>query len=330
MIKKSCFIIILLSINYFIFSQTDSKNYAMQLYCEGKFQESKEILDSIIKKNPMDAAVYTDRAVVKVELKDYQSALEDINKSIELSPYSIKAFYGRSIIYCHLGQYEKSIEDASYVISKAMTYSDAYNQRGYNYLMLKDFKKAKDDFDKAISYQMYTRGGIPTFYANRAVANAGLKNFENALSDINYALNFRIGEKSDYILKLFILKMVNRNQEFDDTIKTALNLFPDNIDILTFNLARNIEKIDIPNINADIKKLDSLDCNTFLYHKLLKIYYLLSKDEKNYLREVEILKHPEDLEDGGDLNIIYGYDSKTFMDIYGFDDSDIIFENGKE
>ncbi|GEM_PF-6460569 len=78
-------------------------------------------------------------------------------------------------------------------------------------------------------------------------------------------------------------------------------------------------------INEDIEKLSRLSCNTLLYHKLLKTYYLLSNDKINYSKEVDILKYLEKLEDGGDLNIVSDGNSKLFFDVYSVIDPDIIF-----
>ncbi len=325
MIKKIFFTILLLTVNCFAISQNVSRESAERLYGEKKFQEAKNMFDQVIKQDPGDFIAYYDRAVTEIELKQLDNALKDINKSIELSPRSIKLYYCRSIIYCHLQNYEKSIEDADYVISKARMYADAYNQRGYAYIQLKEFEKAKEDFDNAILYQRYSKGSIAPFYSNRAVAYAGLGNFELALSDVNFVIQLQPPKPFDYIFKLYLLKMLNQNNEFDDTLQIAGNLFPDNMDILTFDLARAIEKVDVPKINEDIEKLSRLSCNTLLYHKLLKTYYLLSNDKINYLKEVEVLKYPEKLEDGGDLNIVSDGNSKLFFDVYSVIDPDIIF-----
>ena len=325
MIKKIFFTILLLTVNCFAFSQNVSRESAERLYGEKKFQEAKNMFDQVIKQDPGDFIAYYDRAVTEIELKQLDKALNDINKSIELSPRSIKLYCCRSIIYGHLGNYEKSIEDADYVISKARMYADAYNQRGYVYIQLKEFEKAKEDFDNAILYQRYSKGGVAPFYLNRAVAYAGLGNFELALSDVNFVIQLNPSGQFNYIFKLYLLKMLNHNDEFDDTLLIARNLFPDNMDILTFELARAIEKVDIPKITEDIKELSKLGCNTLLYHKLLKTYYLLSNDKINYLKEVEILKYPEKLEDGGDLNIVSDGNSKLFFDVYSVIDPDIIF-----
>lgn len=325
MVRQINFMFFFLIVNTIVFSQNISRQNAEKLYVERRFQEAINMLDQVIIETPDDFIAYYDRSGSKIELRQFDEALNDINKAIELSPYSIKLYYCRSIIYCYLENYEKSIEDANYVISRAKMYADVYNQRGYVYLKLKKNENAKADLDNAILYQKYSKGSIIPFYQNRAVAYAGLGNFELALSDVNFVLGLKTTDQFNYIFKLYLLKILNQNDEFDDTLLIAYNLFPDNIDILTFSLARNIEKVDLPKINEDIKKLKILNCNTFLYHKLLKTYYLLSKDESNYLKEVEILKHPEKLEDGGDFNIISNNNPDLFFEAYGIRDPDIIF-----
>lgn len=108
MIKRVFLTFLLLVLSSFVFSQNISKKYAEKLYYEKKFQESKEILDQVLKANPMDGVAYMDRAAVRMELNELDEALEDIN----------------------------------YVLSKTPLYPSAYNQRGYIYLLLKDYRNA--------------------------------------------------------------------------------------------------------------------------------------------------------------------------------------------
>lgn len=311
----------------FMFANIVSRKKAENLIKEEKFEEAINILDLVLKNNPEEYIAYLDRAEAKTELKLYNQALDDINKSIELCPYSLKAYYSRSVIYSYLEEYEKAIQDAEYVISISQSFPDAYNQRGYCYLKLKNFKMAEADFNKAIVFHVYSTIELNSIYINRAVSRLGLNNFESALADVDFALSLNSDKQFYYILKLFLLKILQKNNLFDEFLNKAYLKFPDNKDILIFCLARDIEKIDMSKINFDIEKLNELKCNSFIFHKLLKVFYLLNKDYENYEKEIDILNHPENLEEKGDFNIIIDINSNKFMEIYGINDEDIIYKN---
>lgn len=75
-----------------------------------KFPEAKKEYDEAIRRNPMDAKLYTNRAAALTKLAEYPSAMTDCNKAIEIDPTFVKAWARKGNLHVLLKEYHKALE----------------------------------------------------------------------------------------------------------------------------------------------------------------------------------------------------------------------------
>lgn len=67
--------------------------------------------DAVIKSNPENIRVWSNRAATKIALKDYSGAVEDASESIKLDPKRTVAYHNRALAYYYLGEYQEALDD---------------------------------------------------------------------------------------------------------------------------------------------------------------------------------------------------------------------------
>jgi Flp pilus assembly protein TadD, contains TPR repeats len=103
-----------------------------------------------ISQNPDNALMYNNRGYVKVNIGDFQEAINDYTKAIELNPNFALFYYNRGNAYSDKSDLENAIKDYDKVIELNPDDADAYNNRGIAYSDKSDFEKAIKDYDKVI------------------------------------------------------------------------------------------------------------------------------------------------------------------------------------
>jgi len=130
---------------------------------------------------------YFKNGSAKLQLKDYQGAINDLSKAIELNRNFRDAYYARAISYGILGKPDKAGDDFDKVIQLDPAYKDAYLNRSF-YVREKtgDFKNALDDINKFIDLN---RNGNNAFALNnRGFIKFKLNDSTGAMQDIQQSL----------------------------------------------------------------------------------------------------------------------------------------------
>jgi tetratricopeptide (TPR) repeat protein len=76
-------------------------------------QEALAYYSEQVRKNPADAAGWSNRAAVHSAAEDYSAAIKDIGEAIRLDPRSSDAFANRGWARAKMGDYRSAIEDLS-------------------------------------------------------------------------------------------------------------------------------------------------------------------------------------------------------------------------
>ncbi len=82
---------------------------------QGKFELAEKELDKLVKSNSNDALARQKRAIVAIQLKHWQKAIEDLSYLIDKAPVKNTSYYedllARAKAYTETKQYEKAIAD---------------------------------------------------------------------------------------------------------------------------------------------------------------------------------------------------------------------------
>ncbi|PXF42671.1 Hsp70-Hsp90 organizing protein [Gracilariopsis chorda] len=81
-----------------------------QLFLAGKFPESVAKYTEAIKRNPKDAAPYSNRAAAYMKLGEFPMALKDCERCLENDPKFVKAYIRKGNIHFYMKEYHKCLE----------------------------------------------------------------------------------------------------------------------------------------------------------------------------------------------------------------------------
>lgn len=121
-----------------------------------------------------------------LQAKKYIESIENLNKAIELNAYSSSAYFFRASSYAGIGELNKSIQDLNKAIEIDNTKPIFYILRGDCYSKLQNDNQTIIEETTAISldsknYLAYKIRGFSNYY---------LKNYESAIEDFNFVINY--------------------------------------------------------------------------------------------------------------------------------------------
>jgi tetratricopeptide (TPR) repeat protein len=178
------------------------------------------LFDEAIKRDPNFGEIYIERARYFIYHKDFKAAIVDLDRASDLMPGSPMVYMAYADAYLALedkrnaleaaekaysldstdpliykmlgtlyienGQYERAIEALNVYVIYATENDRAFALLGQAYYELKDYKSAVENFDKA---QALNPNGMRKFYVYKGLANLELNNIDQAVDDLEKALN---------------------------------------------------------------------------------------------------------------------------------------------
>ena len=166
-------------------------------------EEFKRLIDE----NPRNPVLFEALALISRNKGLNVSAVTFWDRAIEMNPRNMDYYYERAITLNHLNDYKKAIYDLDYIIDFGCDHqanyemyfdcrvSDAYQMKIDIYTNLKDFFKVDEVYTAKI--EKANENDKPTAYYERATFRAGIKNYNDAISDLELAIQFirnRIGK----------------------------------------------------------------------------------------------------------------------------------------
>lgn len=166
-------------------------------------EEFKRLIDE----NPRNPVLFEALALISRNKGLNVSAVTFWDRAIEMNPRNMDYYYERAITLNHLNDYKKAIYDLDYIIDFGCDHqanyemyfdcrvSDAYQMKIDIYTNLKDFFKVDEVYTAKI--EKANENDKPTAYYDRATFRAGIKNYNDAISDLELAIQFirnRIGK----------------------------------------------------------------------------------------------------------------------------------------
>jgi tetratricopeptide (TPR) repeat protein len=101
-------------------------------------------------KHPDDANAFFNRGLAYLELRKYQSAINDFSQAIYIDPEMSDAYVSRGNALLELEQYDKGLEDYNQAVKINPENSQAYYNRGRVFYRLNEDMKAQKNMEKAI------------------------------------------------------------------------------------------------------------------------------------------------------------------------------------
>ena len=152
-------------------------------------------LDTLIKNEPSNVALYCNRAQMYCLLKQYDKAIADINRAISLEPKVGLLYVNKAAICLQKEDYPSALQSSNKALALNPKLAEAYLNRGLVYGYLKKYNKQIEDYSSAIALRPNSSG----CYLQRARAFRKSGNYKEALLDCNKAVTLCSQDAEAYI-----------------------------------------------------------------------------------------------------------------------------------
>ena len=196
------------------FAQTEKALFkrGMERMEQRNFKLAEIDFSMVLQLNPANEAAYYNRGFCRLRLSNYPGAVEDLTKAIEYDRENLDAFYNRGNALRFIADdvkerenlesarrvYMQAMEDLNFVIARNHKDARYLRSRARIKLGLDDVRGAIRDLDQAIRI---TRGRDMTIYYDRAEAFLALKDYYEALDDINHIIDLSPRNPEGYMFR---------------------------------------------------------------------------------------------------------------------------------
>ncbi len=164
-----------------------------------------KIVNESISFEPFNFQLHFERAALAFEKSMYRQAIGFFDYAIKINPQSLEAYYFRGICHAEEKEYELAFVDFLKTIE--------LNPQYYNgYINLGSIKEVQNDLQSALEYYAQAISIDPTIffgYLKRCEVHKKLKNYKDALKDINTVLSLKSNQRTAMRIKKDILSMLN-------------------------------------------------------------------------------------------------------------------------
>jgi len=204
------------------------------------------------------ASIYNDRGVAHWRERRYEQALADFEKSIALNPDYAPVYNNRGNVLMQMGRIEDAIKDFTRAIELAPAYGAAFNNRGNAYLALGRTAEAEADLRRAskllpssaaplngrgkvaaaqslpfasmryLNRAILLNRNYPAAYRNRAAAHIEVRQYEDALSDLEQVVATSEGDQDLLIQRGRLRAKAGDEQAAIQDFSAALEIAPEN------------------------------------------------------------------------------------------------------
>lgn len=172
------------------------KRDAFRLFRRGEdstdWEEKIDLYSKAIKLNERYDEAFCKRGLAKIQLKEYESAVQDFDETVKINPNYFEAYFNRGWIKLISKQVQEAITDFDHAIRIYPRSANYFYQRGCAKLELNHFIESKNDFNQAIDLNLNTAN----VYINRGVANERLELWDEA--ELDYQKALEIDPNSEY------------------------------------------------------------------------------------------------------------------------------------
>ena len=152
----------------------------------GDFDGALEDYNRSIQLNPQQATAYNNRAMAKYQLANPEGAIADYTEALRLKPTEWVTYFNRGVARYHLQDYEGAIADYNAAIRLAPEETTLYFQRAEAYRQLRDYEKAIASYSELVE-----RSQDAVAYNNRGLARYNLEDYQGSIEDYTEALRLK-------------------------------------------------------------------------------------------------------------------------------------------
>lgn len=144
-------------------------------------------------------AAYSDRCLVNIYLQNYSAAESDCTSAIEYNPNNLEAYLNLGLVHYRRAEYDQAIAKYQYVIQSDHDNYPAYYNLGLVYFALEDYQQAVSEYSLALmSPRSISTNQKALIYSDRGVSQIMLGNYDQAIADLNQAINLDSNNYSAY------------------------------------------------------------------------------------------------------------------------------------
>ncbi len=187
-----------------------------------------------------------DKAILEIERKTYDTAIQDCNKAIELDSTHIDAYYYIGIVNNEKKEYNTAIDYFKKSIDLNPNHAKAWNHMGFSHEKLGQFDKAIDSYKIAVGFDStYTLAhyNLANAYKHEKQYDLAIESYKKATEiDPNYAgawffMGYAYLDKNDYHSALQNLeKAIDINPNLEKEIKSFIDIIKNSIEKLQKSL----------------------------------------------------------------------------------------------
>ncbi|NER36118.1 MAG: serine protease [Oscillatoria sp. SIO1A7] len=189
----------------------------------GNYERAIEYFNKAISLNPNYADAYNDRGRAYRRRGSHERAIENFERAISLNPNHAEAYNNRGFAYSDLRSYERAIADFNQAISIKPDYALAYNNRGRAYRLQENYERAIADFNQAIRLNP----DYALAYNNRGLAYRSQGRYERAIADFNRALGISPDSASVYNNRGLAYRKLRKHERAIADYNRAILINPD-------------------------------------------------------------------------------------------------------
>lgn len=146
-------------------------------------------------------------------------AIEAFNRQLAKLPENTYSYWCRGRAYMEMKEYAKAVKDFDKYVAENPT-SDAYNNKGWSHLFLKNYKEALSDLNKSIALDKDNNDA----YDSRGCAKYFLGDYAGAILDFNRAIKVNPEYANSYFHRAKCYIKLKNKQKVCSDLKTALKL----------------------------------------------------------------------------------------------------------
>lgn len=177
------------------------------LYFED-YMLSIQYFNQVISAKPYLAHPYFFRALAKLNLDDFQGAIDDATIAIERNPFITDAYELRAVAYQNLGRPSQAIADYDHVLSMLPENRGILFNKALAQEESKDYDGAAATFETLLNYHK----GYDNGYVGRARLRLETGDTVGALADVDKALQLNKNSVNAYLIRADVA--INSNRDF--------------------------------------------------------------------------------------------------------------------
>lgn len=200
-------------------SRSETWYYRAQAhYATGQFGQALRSLDRAIDINPVDAASYSLRGMVKLyALQKPEDAVLDFSMATGINPNDSNAFAGRSFAWLSLGNTQKALADCNKALRIAPHFPEAWYLRGAVYMMLdSSYTAILNEFDRTLALNPKHEDAL----LNSCILEGYLNNHQKALVHIETLISVNSSVPRYHVAKANVLRNL---KQYDEALSSCRN-----------------------------------------------------------------------------------------------------------